>query len=165
MPVLAPTLTKLEVTFTNQPARRPDGHNLWIAVNVNLTKLTALFHCQPPEHVGAHSGRMVTYRADHDSVLRFTDRVFKYDHVQLIAQKETVLSVRERHQQHPGRLRNMVRNRQRHGRTPPFPSPRPIPTSSSRDDEKMSPAARSGFLVRMLFTRLRAVSRHQSPSC
>jgi hypothetical protein len=93
MPVLAPTLTKLEVTFTNQPARRPDGHNLWIAINVNLTKLTALFHCQPPDHVGAHSGRMVTYRADHDSVLRFTDRVFKYDHVQLIAQKETVLSV------------------------------------------------------------------------
>jgi len=94
MPVSAPTLTKLEVIFTNQPAPRPDGKNLWIDVDVNLKKLTALFHCQPTEHVGSHSKRTVTYRADHDCVLRFSDRVvFDRDSVQLIANKEIALSV------------------------------------------------------------------------
>jgi hypothetical protein len=94
MPVLAPTLTKLEVIFTNRPAERPDGKNLWIDIDVNLTKLTALFHCQPPEHVGVHSPRKVTYRVDHDCVLRFTDRaVFNSDCVQMIAYKEKVLPV------------------------------------------------------------------------
>lgn len=94
MPVLAPTLTKLEVIFTNKPAPRPDGKNLWIDIDVNLTKLTALFHCQAPEHVGGHSERKVTYRADHDCVLGFTGRaLFNRDYVQLIAHKEMVLPV------------------------------------------------------------------------
>jgi len=94
MPVLAPALTKLEVIFTNRPAERPDGKNLWIDIDVKLTKLTALFHCRPPEHVGVHSPRKVTYRADHDCVLRFTDpAVFNCDCVQLIAHEEKVLPV------------------------------------------------------------------------
>lgn len=94
MTVLAPTLTKLEVIFSKTLAPRPDGKNLWVDIDVNLTQLTALFHCCTQEHVGDHSKRTVTFRADHDCVLQFTKRsVFNLDWVQLTAYNEVILGV------------------------------------------------------------------------
>ena len=96
MPVLAPALNKLEVTFSNSPAPRPDGENMWVDIDVDLTRLTALFHCCAEEHVGDHSRRTVTFRADHDCVLRFTQRsVFNLDWVHLTAYNEVILGVAE----------------------------------------------------------------------
>jgi hypothetical protein len=94
--VYAPAQNKLEIVFTNKPVPKPDGKNLWIDIDVNLTKLTALFHCQVPEHVGIHKKRKVTYRADHDCVLRFTNpAVFNREWIQLIAYKEVALDVKD----------------------------------------------------------------------
>jgi hypothetical protein len=94
--VYAPAQNKLEIIFSNRPVPKPDGKNIWIDIDINLAKLTALFHCQHPEHVGNHKKRMVTYRADHDCVLRFTKpEVFNMEWVQLIAYKDVVLRVND----------------------------------------------------------------------
>ena len=90
------TLTKLAVIIDNQPAPKPDGKNLWIDIDVNLSKLTALVHSQMREAVGTHKRRKVTFRADHDCVLVFSNKaVFDVESVQLIAYKEVTLQIKD----------------------------------------------------------------------
>ena len=70
------TLTKLTEILVQRDAPRPDGKNLWIDIDINGSKSTALMHCQAEEHVGAHTPRMVTFRADQDCVLFFSNPAF-----------------------------------------------------------------------------------------
>jgi hypothetical protein len=65
------TLKKLEVAFSNEAAQKPDKLNLWIGIDINLDNGTALFHCKPPESVGTHKKRKVTYCATENCLLKF----------------------------------------------------------------------------------------------
>ena len=90
------TATQLQIIFTGKPAPTPDGLNLWIDIDLNLTKFTALFHCQEKEVVGTNPNRNVTYRADHDCRLTFSsDKVFDKPHVDLNAHEEKSLGIRD----------------------------------------------------------------------
>lgn len=87
--------TQLQIIFSRNPAPKPDGLNLWIDIDLNLTKSTALFHCQEKEVVGTNPNRKVTYRADHDCRLTFTsEAVFNKPYVDLKAHKEKSLDIR-----------------------------------------------------------------------
>jgi len=93
-PVATPTLNRLTMSFCDKPAPTSDGQNLWVEIDVNLRESTALFHCQEREVVGTHKNRKVTYRADQNCQLRFSDdRVFKRDRVNLTAHQQEVLKV------------------------------------------------------------------------
>lgn len=60
-----------------------------------------MFHCQNEEHVRDHRPRWVTFRADQDCVLTFSDvTVFNRKTAQLSANMDTVLPVNE----NPGTL-------------------------------------------------------------
>jgi len=97
MVTIAPplTLTKLEI-HTDGAAQRPDGKNLQIDIDIDLSTSKAQFHCQDEESVGTHKARKVTFRATHDSLLRFSNPVvFDRESAQLTANKDEVLTVRD----------------------------------------------------------------------
>jgi hypothetical protein len=90
------TLTKLTLIFVNRPAPKPDGKNLWIDIDVNLSKSTALIHSEEKELVGTHKQRTVTFRADHDCLLRFSNpAVFNMKSIALTAYSQTVLPLKD----------------------------------------------------------------------
>ncbi|MBZ5683661.1 MAG: hypothetical protein LAP86_01385 [Acidobacteriia bacterium] len=90
------TLIKLSEIVVNRPAPKPDGKNLWIDIDINLSKSTALIHSQQEESVGTHKQRTVTFRADHDCSLRFSNpAVFNRGSISLIAYRQTALEVRD----------------------------------------------------------------------
>jgi hypothetical protein len=95
------TVIKLSEIVVNRPAPRPDGKNLWIDIDINLTKSTALIHSQQEESVGMHKQRTVTFRADHDCWLKFSNpTVFNkgskpLGSIQLIAYTQTPLDVKD----------------------------------------------------------------------
>jgi hypothetical protein len=94
--VSAPTWKKLTTRVTGKPAPKPDEKNLWIEIDIDLKNASALFHCQLEEHVGSHKQRKVTFRADQDCLLRFTNQVpFSRELVQLYAHTEQPLSVKD----------------------------------------------------------------------
>ena len=88
------TLTKLAEIVVNRPAPKPDGKNLWIDIDINMSKLTVLIHSREEESVGTHKQRSVTFRADHECLLKFNNSaVFNLASVPLIKNKQTVLQV------------------------------------------------------------------------
>ena len=90
-----PTLTKLEIV-TDGATQTTDGKNLRIDIDIDLGMLRALFHCQNEENVGTHKARKVTFRANHDCLLRFSNpAVFDRESVQLTTNKYEVLNVRD----------------------------------------------------------------------
>src|SRR5215469_6121006 len=90
------TLKKLEVTFSNEAAQKPDKLNLWIGIDINLDKGTALFHCKPPEFVGTHKKRKVTYRASENCLLKFVGGpVFTENPIQLVQNAEREVKVND----------------------------------------------------------------------
>ena len=90
-PVSVSTANKLKIIFSGIPAPTQNG-NLWIDIDVNLDKATALFHCQERESVGTHKNRKVTYRANQPCRLIFSDkRVFNREWVDLTANKEELV--------------------------------------------------------------------------
>jgi hypothetical protein len=90
------TATKLTKILVNRPAPRPDGKNLWIDIDINPTKSTALIHSQQEETVGTHKARKVTFRADYDCVIVFSNEaVFGMKSVPLSAYEQTVLEIRD----------------------------------------------------------------------
>ena len=96
-PISIANLTKLAVRFSEQPGPRPDG-NLWIDIEIDLAKATALFHCMHLEHVGSHKKRKVTYRADQNCVLYFMNQnvsVFDTNNIPLTAHKEKAMPVKD----------------------------------------------------------------------
>jgi hypothetical protein len=89
-------MAKLTEITVDRPAPRPDGKNLWIDIDVNLSKWTALVHSCEEESAGAHKERTVTFRADHDCHLRFTNRdVFGRESVKLIAYTQVILPIKD----------------------------------------------------------------------
>ena len=92
--VPVPTWKRLATTVTGKPAPKPDGKNLWIEIDIDLKKGTALFHCQDEEHAGSHQQRRVTFRADQDCLLTFNNQaVFDRKLAQMFAHKEVPLSI------------------------------------------------------------------------
>lgn len=90
------TATKLTKILVNRPAPRPDGKNLWIDIDINPTKSTALIHSQDEESVGKHKARKVTFRADYDCVIVFSNEaVFGVKSVPLSAYEQTVLEIKD----------------------------------------------------------------------
>jgi hypothetical protein len=90
------TVIKLSEIVVNRPAPKPDGRNLWIDIDINLSKSTALIHSQQEESVGTHKQRTVTFRADHDCLLKFSNpAVFNKGSIPLIAYRQTALEVRD----------------------------------------------------------------------
>ena len=95
------TFIKLSEIVVNRPAPKPDGKNLWIDIDINLSKSTALIHSQQEESVGMHKQRTVTFRADHDCMLKFSNPVvfnkgpIPVGSIPLIAYTQTVLEVRD----------------------------------------------------------------------
>jgi hypothetical protein len=98
MVTIAPptTLTKLEIV-TNGAAPTTDGKNLRIDIDIDLGMLRALFHCQNEESVGKHKARKVTFRANHDCLLRFSNpAVFNLESVRLTTNEDKVLTVKDK---------------------------------------------------------------------
>ena len=94
------TVIKLSEILVNRPAPKPDGKNLWIDIDINLSKSTALIHSQPEESVGMHKQRTVTFRADHDCWLKFNNpAVFNVGSIPLIAYRQTALEVSDQAKQ------------------------------------------------------------------
>jgi hypothetical protein len=92
--VSALTWKELETRITGKPAPRPDKKNLWIEIDIDLNNEIALFNCTDEEHVLDHKPRSVTFRADQDCLLVFSNQaVFGCEVVQLFAHKEKVLFV------------------------------------------------------------------------
>ena len=90
------TVTKLTEIVVDRPAPKPDGKNLWIDIDVNLIKSTALIHSQEEESVGTHKQRTVTFRADHDCTLAFSNKkVFDRASVPLTAYTQVILPVKD----------------------------------------------------------------------
>ena len=95
------TVIKLSEIVVNRPAPKPDGKNLWIDIDINLSKSTALIHSQQEESVGLHKQRTVTFRADHDCSLKFSNpAVFNkgpmpVGSIPLIAYTQTSLEVKD----------------------------------------------------------------------
>lgn len=90
------TVIKLSEIVVNRPAPKPDGKNLWIDIDINLSKSTALIHSQQEESVGMHKQRTVTFRADHDCLLKFSKpAVFNMKSIPLIAYRQTALEVKD----------------------------------------------------------------------
>jgi len=90
------TVTQLTEIVVDRPAPKPDGKNLWIDIDVNLIKYTALIHSQEEESVGTHKQRTVTFRADHDCMLSFSNKkVFDRDSVPLTAYTQVILPVKD----------------------------------------------------------------------
>ncbi len=90
------TVIKLSEIVVNRPAPKPDGKNLWIDIDINLGKSTALIHSRQEESVGLHKQRTVTFRADHDCLLKFSNpTVFNKGSIPLIAYRQTSLEVRD----------------------------------------------------------------------
>jgi hypothetical protein len=86
----------LTTKTTGNPAPRPDGKNLWIEIDIDLNQAIALFQCQDEEHVRDNSPRSVTFRADQDCLLTFTNQgVFNCGLVQLFAHQEKTLPVKD----------------------------------------------------------------------
>lgn len=81
---LAVVEKRLATIIVGHPAERPDGKNMKIAIDINVAKLTATFHCVESESAGTHKSRHVTCVADADCVLHFNNpQVFGGDHVAL----------------------------------------------------------------------------------
>ena len=96
MVTIAPpsTLTKLRIR-TDGAAPAPGG-NLRIAIDIDLSNLTALFHCKDAESVGSHKARRVTFRATDACLLRFSNpAVFDRESVQLTRDKDEILNVKD----------------------------------------------------------------------
>jgi hypothetical protein len=95
------TVIKLSEIVVNRPAPKPDGKNLWIDIDINLSKSTALIHSQQEESVGTHKQRTVTFRADHDCLLKFGNPTMFHKEgtsvgsISLIAYTQTALQVRD----------------------------------------------------------------------
>ena len=90
------TATKLTKILVNRPAPRPDGKNLWIDIDINPTKSTALIHSQQEESVGTHKARKVTFRADYDCLIVFSNEaVFGVKSVPLSAYEQTALEIKD----------------------------------------------------------------------
>jgi hypothetical protein len=97
-PVSVSTANKLKIIFSGIPASTQNG-NLWIDIDVNLVKGTALFHCLEKESVGDHPNRKVTYRANQTCRLRFSDkRVFNREYVDLTVNKKELVIDDDTHQ-------------------------------------------------------------------
>ena len=90
------TWKELEINVTGKPAPRPDKKNLLIKLDIDLTNAIALFHCKDEEHALDHKARSVTFRADQDCLLTFSNQaVFGCEAVQLFAQKDKVVFVKD----------------------------------------------------------------------
>jgi hypothetical protein len=88
------TLKKLKVIFSDVPAERPDKLNLRITIDINLDEGTAKFNCKPPEFVGTHKNRKVTYRANENCLLKLVGGpVFTENPVPLIQDREREVKV------------------------------------------------------------------------
>lgn len=86
---------KLITNVTGEPAPRPDG-NLLIRIDIDLSHATALLHCQDMEHVRDHKPRWITFCADQDCLLAFSNQaVFGCEVTQLLARIEKVLPVQD----------------------------------------------------------------------
>lgn len=95
MPTIT-TLIKLAEIVVNRPAPTPDGKNLWIDIDINMSKLTALIHSKQEESAGTYKKRTVTFRADHDCLLKFSNpAVFNMESIPLSKNKQTVLKVKD----------------------------------------------------------------------
>jgi hypothetical protein len=86
------TWKKLTTKTTGKPApTTPDG-NLWI--DIDVSNENAVFHCRDEERVRDQKPRFVSFRADQDCLLGFTNpAVFGYEVVQLFAHNEKILQV------------------------------------------------------------------------
>lgn len=85
------TLKKLESKVTGTPAPKPKK-NLWIEIKIGAN--SAEFDCLETEHTGSHKKRTVTFHANEDCVLQFSnDAVFGRASIQLRAGKSETLAV------------------------------------------------------------------------
>jgi len=72
----------LTTVVTNNPARKPDGKNLLIEIDVLSDQ--AVFECQDTEHVGTHKDRRVFFCAnDHCWLIFIGNSAFKEDFLEL----------------------------------------------------------------------------------
>jgi|ERR1051326_1914797 hypothetical protein len=85
------TLKKLESKVTGAAAPKPKK-NLWIEIKIGAN--SAEFDCLASEHAGSHKNRNVTFHANEDCVLQFSNvAVFGRDSIPLKAGKSETLAV------------------------------------------------------------------------
>jgi hypothetical protein len=85
------TLKKLESKVTGAAAPKPKK-NLWIEIKIGAN--SAEFDCLASEHAGSHKNRNVTFHANEDCVLQFSNvAVFGRDSIPLKAGKSETLPV------------------------------------------------------------------------
>jgi hypothetical protein len=85
------TLKKLESKVTGTAAPKPKK-NLWIEIKIGAN--SAEFDCLASEHAGSHKNRNVTFHANEDCVLQFSNvAVFGRDSIPLKAGKSETLAV------------------------------------------------------------------------
>ena len=90
------TLKKLRVMFSNVAAPKPDKLNLRIKIDIDLDEGTAKFHCKPPESVGTHKQRKVTYRANENCLLKLVGgTVFAENPVPLMRNTDREVNVKD----------------------------------------------------------------------
>lgn len=88
---------RLVSMIIGQPAEKPDKKNIKVTIDIDVTKLIATFHCVESESAGTHKNRHVTFVADADCVLHFTDsHVFGVDHVPLSKRVPVKLDVSDK---------------------------------------------------------------------
>jgi len=95
-----PTITATKVTkvLDHQPADRPDGKNLRFDIKIKPSESTARIHSREEESVGTHKKRKVTFCADHDCVIVFSNPDVFVDPepaVSLTAHKATDLEIKD----------------------------------------------------------------------
>ena len=84
-------LKKLESKVTGTPAPKPKK-NLWIEIKIGAN--SAEFDCLETEHTGSHKNRNVTFHANEDCVLQFSNvAVFGRASIPLKARKSETLAV------------------------------------------------------------------------
>jgi|SRR5215831_7196252 len=94
---LAVVEKRLTTVILGQPAAKPDGKNITVAIDIDVAKLTATFHCIKSESAGAHKNRHVTFVADADCVLHFNNpEVFGLDHVALSKRVPSKLGISDK---------------------------------------------------------------------
>jgi len=87
-------MKKLKSVITGTPASTPDGKNLWIEIKIRGD--SAEFDCREIEHAGTHKNRKVTFRANQDCSLHFTNvAVFRREWLELTARRAEVLTVND----------------------------------------------------------------------
>lgn len=85
------TLKKLESKVTGTPAPKPKK-NLWIEIKIDANM--AEFDCLETEHTGSHKNRSVTFHANEDCVLEFSNvAVFGRPSIPLKARKSETLAI------------------------------------------------------------------------